>query len=133
MSQKARSTFVLTHASEILAALVGLKDVRILRYERFGPDVELMVEQVLGVVRCPTCAEPAQGKERPAVHYIDLPVYGTPMSLTWKKHRMRCVNRSCPKKSWVSSITSGSVSLYVASHAATSCKSCGARFAGRCR
>jgi hypothetical protein len=42
VSQKARSTFVLVHPSEILAALVGLKDVVVLRYERRGPDVELM-------------------------------------------------------------------------------------------
>jgi transposase len=43
----------------------------------------------------------AQVKERPVVHYIDLPVYGTPMSLAWKKHRMRCVDGGCPTKSWV--------------------------------
>ena len=35
------------------------------------------------------------------VHYVDLPVYGTPMSLAWKKHRMRCVNERCAKKTWV--------------------------------
>jgi transposase len=35
------------------------------------------------------------------VHYVDLPVYGTPMSLAWKKHRMHCVNRGCTKRSWV--------------------------------
>src|SRR6202034_1076902 len=32
---------------------------------------------------------------------VDLPVYGTPMHLAWKKHRMRCPNVSCPKKTWV--------------------------------
>ena len=101
MSQKARSTFVLVHPNEILQALVGLKDVRVLRYERRGPHVELMVEQVPGVVRCPTCATRAQVKERPVVHYVDLPVYGTPMSLAWKKHRMRCGVPTCPKKTWV--------------------------------
>jgi transposase len=101
VSQKARSTFVLAHPSEILEALVGLKDVVVLQYERRGPDVELMVEQVLDEVRCPRCAERAQVKERPVVHYVDLPVYGTPMSLAWKKHRMRCPNARCPTKSWV--------------------------------
>ena len=101
MSQQPRSTFVLFHPSEILAALVGLKDVRVLAYERLGPDVELMIEQVVGEVRCPSCAGRAQVKERPVVHYVDLPVYGVPMSLAWKKHRMRCVNPSCPKRSWV--------------------------------
>ena len=101
MSQKARSTFVLVHPTEILAALVGLKDVVVLQYERRGPNVELMIEQVTGMVLCPTCAATAQVKERPVVHYVDLPVYGRAMSLAWKKHRMRCVNPTCPKRSWV--------------------------------
>jgi len=101
VSQQPRSTFVLVHPTEILAALVGLKDVRVLAYERWGPRVELAVEQVVGVVYCPACQERAQVKERPVVHYVDLPVYGTPMSLAWKKHRMRCVNTACAKKSWV--------------------------------
>jgi len=98
VSQQPRSTFVLVHPSEILGALVGLKDVRILSYECLGPHVELMVEQDVAEVLCPTCRGPAQVKERPVVHYVDLPVYGTPMSLAWKKHRMRCVNASCPKR-----------------------------------
>jgi transposase len=80
---------------------VGLKDVRVLHYERRGPDVELMVEQTPGVVHCPACEGPVQVKERPVVHYVDLPVYGTPMTLAWKKHRMRCVNRRCAKRSFV--------------------------------
>jgi transposase len=101
VSQKARSTFVLVHPNEILQALVGLKDVQVLGYERRGPDVELMVEQVLGAVRCPTCAGPAQVHERPVVHYVDLPVYGTPMSLAWKKHRMRCPDTECVRRTWV--------------------------------
>ena len=42
--------------------------------------------------------EQAQVKERPVVHYVDLPVYGTPMSLAWKKHRMRCVNPDVPEE-----------------------------------
>jgi len=101
VSQKARSTFVLVHPTEILAALVGLKDVSVLHYERRGPDVELMVEQTPGLIRCPACGGRAQVKERPVVHYVDLPVYGTPMSLAWKKHRLRCPNASCAKRSWV--------------------------------
>ena len=42
VSQHPRSTSVLVHPNEILAALVGLKDVRVLAYVRRGPDVELM-------------------------------------------------------------------------------------------
>jgi transposase len=101
VSQKTRSTFVLVEPNEILQALVGLKDVQVVRYERHGPNVQLMVEQVPGVVACPTCGARAQVKERPVVHYVDLPVYGTAMSLAWKKHRMRCTNTGCPRRSWV--------------------------------
>ena len=101
MSQKARSTFVVTDPTEILRALVGLKDVRVLHYERRGPDVDLMVEQVVQDVRCPVCAGPAVVHERPVVHYVDLAVYGTPMSLAWKKHRMRCASPGCAKRTWV--------------------------------
>ncbi len=100
MSQKPRSTFVAVHPIEILEALVGLKEVRVLRYERAGPHVELMVEQVPAEVRCPTCDGRSHVKERPVVRYVDLPVYGTPMRLAWKKHRMCCPNTRCPQKSW---------------------------------
>jgi transposase len=101
VSQKTRSTFVLVHPTEILQALVGLKDVEVLAYERRGPHVELMVEQVPGEVFCPECATRSQVKERPVVRYVDLPVYGVAMSLAWKKHRMACVKPMCPKKTWV--------------------------------
>jgi transposase len=101
VSQKTRSTFVLTHPSEILGALVGLKDVRVLHYERRGPDVALMIEQLVSDVRCPSCGARAQVKERPVVSYVDLPVYGTPMRLSWKKHRMRCADATCPRRTWV--------------------------------
>jgi transposase len=101
VSHQTRSTFVLTHPNEFLQALVGLKDVRVIHYERRGPDVELMVEQVTGNVCCPSCGGRAQVKERPVVSYVDLPVYGTPMRLAWRKHRMRCPDASCPRRSWV--------------------------------
>jgi transposase len=100
VSQRPRSTFVVTDPSEIVRALVGLKDVQVLAYTRHGPDVELVIEQAVGQIRCPACGGAAQVKERPLVHYVDLPVYGTPMSLAWKKHRMRCANTRCAKRSW---------------------------------
>jgi transposase len=101
VTQKTKSTFVLTHPTEILLAMVGLKDVQVLHYERAGPDVYLMIERVIGLVRCPRCGERAEVKDRPVVTYIDLPVYGTPIRLVWKKHRMRCRQTSCSQTSWV--------------------------------
>jgi transposase len=101
VSQQSRSTFVVTDPTEILQALVGLKDVTVLAYERHGPNVALVIEQALGEVACTTCGALARVKERPMVAYVDLPVYGSPMRLTWKKHRMRCPNPGCAVKTWV--------------------------------
>ena len=100
MTQQTGSTFVLSHPSEIVQALVGLKDVRVLHYKRSGRDVELMIEQVVASVRCPACGGVARVKERPVVRYIDLPVFGVPMHLAWKKHRLRCPNTGCPKRTF---------------------------------
>lgn len=91
----------MSEASEIVAALVGLKDIRVLYYERRGRDVALVIEQVVSDPRCPSCGGPARVKERPLVRYIDLPVYGSPMRLGWRKHRMRCPDSGCPVNSWV--------------------------------
>ena len=33
--------------------------------------------------------------------YTDLPLYGTPTRLAWKKHRTHCINSSCVQTSWV--------------------------------
>ncbi len=101
MRLKTENTFVLVHHTEILEALIGLKDVRVLAYERRGPNVTLVIEQTPGEVFCPSCGARAHVKERPVVSYVDLPVYGSAMTLSWKKHRMRCVNPECSAGSWV--------------------------------
>lgn len=49
------TTFVVCEPSEIVRALVGLKDVRALYYERRGRQIELVIEQVVTDPRCPGC------------------------------------------------------------------------------
>jgi transposase len=100
VSKKSHGTFVCRQPSEIVQALIGLKNVRVLAYQRTGPDVELVIEQVEVPMFCPACGAPAQVKDRPVVRYVDLPVFGTPMSLAWRKHRLRCPQEGCPNRSW---------------------------------
>lgn len=102
MINKSRSTFVLLEPTQIVQALVGLKDVRVIAYQRLGPDVELLIEQTQVVGFCPACGSRAQVKDRPVVRYVDLPVFGQPMVLAWRKHRLRCPQQACPRKSWTS-------------------------------
>ena len=79
---------------------MGLKDVSVLAYERHEKQVALQIEQVIGDVLCASCGARAHVKERPVVDYVDLPVFGTPMVLRWKKHRMVCPNETCNEGSW---------------------------------
>lgn len=101
MTNKKSNALVATDPSEICAALVGLKDVRVLQYLRSSVVGELMIEQDVGEVVCPDCGRQAHIKDRPQVSYVDLPVYGAPMRLVWRKHRMRCPNSACSRRSWV--------------------------------
>ncbi len=100
MSQQSRSTYVITDPIQILQALVGLKGIRVVALMRRGPEVQLVIEQQVGTLRCPQCDGPAQVKERPVVSYVDLPVFGTPMRLAWRKHRLRCPDPQCPQGTW---------------------------------
>ncbi|AYY11805.1 ISL3 family transposase [Actinobacteria bacterium YIM 96077] len=100
MTKKSCDTFVVHESSRIVEALVGLKNVQVLAYQRAGPDVELLIEQVEVTRFCPSCGAQAQIKDRPVVRYVDLPVFGTPMTLAWRKHRLRCPHERCHRRSW---------------------------------
>ncbi len=78
MKKKVRYTFVHDDPSEILQALVGLKDVQVLAYRRDRSDVELLTEQTPGEL-LPSCGATAHLKEWPIIRYVDLPVYGQRM------------------------------------------------------
>lgn len=100
MKKKKIHASVFVDPTEIVRHLVGLKDVRVLSYARRGPTGELSVEQVVDDPRCPSCGGRAVVKERPVVHYTDLPFGGVPMTLRWKKHRLECVSPDCPMRSF---------------------------------
>jgi len=73
--------------------MVGLKDVRVLQLARYGPKVELMIEQAVSDVSCPACGGAALVKDRPVVTYTDLPAYGP--RCAWPGRSPRC-----PKMTW---------------------------------
>ncbi len=101
IQEKNRNTFTVTDPTLILQALVGLKDARVLDYYRDRKTVWLRIEQVLKDQTCPKCKGPALVKDRPEVSYVDLPAYGKPMKLLWRKHRFTCPNPYCSANSWV--------------------------------
>ena len=100
MKKKIISASVFVDPTEIVAHLVGLKDVRVLSYARRGPAGELTIEQVVRDPTCPRCKQRCRVKERPIVRYTDLPFGGVPMTLRWKKHRLTCPNPACTMSSF---------------------------------
>jgi transposase len=90
----------ITDPNDILQALVAVKEVRILSYQRVGPMFELAIEQMPDDVRCRKCNSLTRVKDRRWVSYVDLPAFGTNCRLLWRKHRMFCPNEQCDVRSF---------------------------------
>ena len=77
-----------TGAGELL---VGLADMAVLEIE--APLVGRLVITVETQGRrpsCPGCGGPVWVKNRPLVELVDLPGFGWPVRLRWRKHRWCC-------------------------------------------
>lgn len=101
MTNKQSTAYVHRDPNEILSSLLALKDVRVLAVQRREELVEIVIESVVRSPVCPSCQRFAQVKDRPSVRYVDLPCFGEPSRVLWRKHRFRCVNPDCSTKSWV--------------------------------
>ncbi len=82
--------------------LVGLPDVNVLGVDdRNGDDpLRVYVEARGGRPRCGECGGSVRVKDRPVVELVDLPAFGRPARLMWRKHRWVCPESACPMRSW---------------------------------
>jgi transposase len=83
------------------ALLVGLPDVIVIGVVDL-PDAALVVHVEQPALRpwCAACGVLAVVKDRRDVLLVDLPVFGRPTRLAWRKHRWRCPNEACSTASW---------------------------------
>jgi transposase len=87
-----------TRACELL---VGLPDVDVLGViDVAGRPIEVHVETRGDRPSCPGCGGRVVVKDRPPVRLVDLPCFGRPARLVWRKHRWACSVGSCPVGSW---------------------------------
>src|SRR5680860_196080 len=82
------------------ALLVGLPDVTVLGVEDTDGPLRVHVEVPIAVMGCAGCGTRARVKERPVVELVDLPAFGRPARLVWRKHRFWCPDPDCPQGSW---------------------------------
>lgn len=81
--------------------LLGLHGFQIIDMEVTEAELILTVEtKPTGTVNCPRCGQPAQAQGRYEVHYRDLPAFGRPTRLIWRRRRWRCMNPDCSQKTW---------------------------------
>ena len=79
--------------------MVGLDNVTFLGLEP-AEVTTVHVESVRRPLGCRECGSVAQVKDWVTVVLVDLPVYGRPTRLAWRKRRMECADADCLTKSW---------------------------------
>jgi transposase len=88
--------------TRICELLVGLPEVNVIRLEEQSDGgLVVLIESVLpdGIV-C-GCGSPVSVKERPIVRLVDLPAFGRPTRLWWRKHRLECRTKcGLPSRMW---------------------------------
>ena len=82
--------------------LIGLPTVVVLGVvdEGGGSPLLVHVEMRLGREPCAGCGAASRVKERPEVSLVDLPAFGRQARLVWRKHRLVCIETTCPVLSW---------------------------------
>lgn len=83
--------------------LFGVEDeFTVLHVERLSPEqVRVVMEVTSGEDGCPACGVVSSRiRERPLVRVRDLPVAGQQVELWWRKRRLACRERGCPRHSF---------------------------------
>ena len=70
--------------------LVGFDRIEVLGVDRVDGLVVVTFETTDTVMWCRQCGTQAQIKDRSDVALVDLPVFGTPSRLVWRKRRWKC-------------------------------------------
>lgn len=80
--------------------LVGLPEVTVLGVDDGGERVTVVIETRGPRPACLGCGASPKVKDRDPVLLVDLPVFGRPSRLLWRKHRWRCDTVSCAVNTW---------------------------------
>jgi zinc-finger of transposase IS204/IS1001/IS1096/IS1165 len=81
-------------------ALLGLEGFRVLAVHETPAEVVVEIETAAAVVGCPSCGARAEAQDRMPVDIRDLPCFGRPARLVWRKRRWRCREERCGERTW---------------------------------
>jgi transposase len=80
--------------------MLGLPGFLVLEARQEQVELVVVVETVWSLVACRGCGVVATAHDRMAVAYRDLPAFGRPVRLVWRKRRFRCDEQLCATSTW---------------------------------
>ena len=83
-----------------LEVLIGLPDVEFVGLDDSGTVLRIVIERQGVRPSCRSCGTLALGKGRRDVELVDLPAFGRPTAIVFRKHRWMCPTASCRVGSW---------------------------------
>src|SRR5579884_482739 len=81
-------------------ALLGLDGLRVLAVHETNDELVIAVETTATVAWCAACGARAEAHDRLSIEIRDLPCFGRPARLVWRKRRWRCREQACDAKTW---------------------------------
>src|SRR4051794_17843626 len=80
--------------------LVGLPGLHVLAVEHFparaGQGLLVTLESTATLMGCPRCGVAARSHGRRSVKLVDIPCFGRPVRLRWRKRTWACPDTGCP-------------------------------------
>jgi transposase len=81
-------------------ALLGLPGFRVLDVVETTTELVVRIETTATLMGCAVCGTRAEVHDRVEVAIRDLPCFGRPARLIWRKRRWRCREPLCERKTW---------------------------------
>lgn len=75
--------------------LVGLDGFHVIGVVKTDQGLRVTVESPPQVMGCPTCGVVVHSRGRREVRLVDVPCFGAPVELVWRKRTWRCDESSC--------------------------------------
>ena len=75
--------------------LVGLAGLHVIGVERAPGGVQITVESAPAVMGCPSCGVVAGSHGRRTVRLVDVPCFGAPTAVLWRKRTWSCPEPAC--------------------------------------
>jgi transposase len=81
-------------------ALLGLDGFRVLDVVETADELVIGIETTAAIAWCAACGTRAEAHDRMPIEVRDLPCFGRPARLVWRKRRWRCREDACDARTW---------------------------------